>query len=326
MPQCRDLSATLASKLAYPGSIAYAESISSYWARQQAVLSPSCVVFPETAADVSSALVSIERRNCQFAVRGGGHGSALNVSNVQDGVTIDLRKLNSTVLSHNNTVVTVGGGQNWYGAYALLYPFGVTLPGGRDSNVGVGGSTIGGESLPCIAPVWILTWMSGALGYIAPSAGFGCDSVIEYEVVLANGRVVIANKGSNSDLFHALKGGGSNFGIVTKFVMNTYPLEDIWAGEALYMPSARSGQLQAFYNFASNPNYDNKADLLMTFLYTAEGGIQIADLFTYAEPKENPDAFKAFYGLEGQIINTTTVTNVPEFSITQEDTSPDGFW
>ncbi|KAI0965162.1 hypothetical protein F4678DRAFT_453654 [Xylaria arbuscula] len=166
--------------------------------------------------------------------------------------------------------------------------------------------------------------ISGALGYIAPSTGFGCDSVIEFEVALANGSVVIANSASNSDLWRALRGGGSNFGIVTKLVMNTTALGDIWAGEALYEPSALDAQIQAFYSFASNPNYDDKADLLMSFLYTGQGGLQIADLLTYGEPEENPAAFDAFYAIDGQILNSTTVTNVPDFSIVQEETSPDG--
>lgn len=143
-PQCSSLAAALSSKVVYPQDAAYNESVSSYWAQQGQLMSPSCIVRPTAAEDVSSALNILVPGSCKFAVRSGGHGSVTGISNIQDGVTFDLRGLNSITISDDNSQVTVGPGQNWYGVYTALYKVGVTVPGGRDQNIGVAGSTLGG--------------------------------------------------------------------------------------------------------------------------------------------------------------------------------------
>ena len=72
--------------------------------------------------------------------------------------------------------------------------------------------------------------LAGGVNFYGNQVGFGCDTVINYEVVLADGSVVEANKTSNSDLFWALKGGSSNFGIVTRFDLETVKSRKVWAG------------------------------------------------------------------------------------------------
>lgn len=304
---CSNLTAALGSKVAYPGSSLYNET-NSYWAAQQTSLSPACVVRPANADDVSLALVTLIHDSCMFAVRGGGHSSTKGVSNIEGGVTIDMRGLNSTTLNEDHTLATVGGGQVWGGAYSALYQAGVTVPGGRDSGIGVAGSVVG-----------------GALGYIAPSTGFGCDSVVEFEVVLANGSIVSATKNVNNDLWRSLKGGGSNFGILTKLVISTTPIGEIWTSSSAYDISAKDGVIQAFYDFVANPDYDPKADLLMNYFYSPSSGFQFANLYAYAEPIEKPAAFDSFYSIQGQIGNVSNVTTVPDYSVNQDGTSPAGF-
>ncbi len=259
-------------------------------------MSPSSILLPTTANDVSTALSVLVGSSCKFAVRNGGHGSVTGISNIDGGVTIDLRGLSAITLNADNTLASVGSGQTWHGVYSALYKVGVTVPGGRDSNIGVAGSTLGGGwsspssvSLPVLTPSQI-----GALGYIAPNVGFGCDSVVEFEIVLANGTIATANKDKNSDLWRSLKGGGSNFGIVTRLVYRTTPIGDIWAGSSAYDASAIEGEIQAFYKFTANPNYDTKADLMMTYHYTADGGVVIANGYAYAAPVANPPAFDVF--------------------------------
>ncbi|KAI0490287.1 hypothetical protein F4859DRAFT_500709 [Xylaria cf. heliscus] len=289
-------------------AILYDES-TSYWAKQQTTLSPSCVVQPTNANDVSSALLILVKGSCNFAVRGGGHSSTKGASNINGGVTIDMRGLNSITLNDDNSLATVGAGQIWGGVYSALHEVGVTIPGGRNNAIGVGGSVMG-----------------GALGYIAPSVGFGADSVVEFEVVLADGRIVTASKDSNKDLWRALKGGGSNFGIITKLVVETVPIGDIWISNSAYDVSAKQSIIQVFYDFVADPNYDPKANLLMNYHYTAADGIQFANQYTYAEPIEKPAAFDHFYPIQGQIGNFSAVTNIPDYSIEQDATSPDGLW
>jgi FAD/FMN-containing dehydrogenase len=68
-----------------------------------------------------------------------------------------------------------------------------------------------------------LIYHQGGLSFHSTLHGWAADNVVEYEVVLANGNIVIANNSTNQDLFAALKGGGSSFGIVTAFTLHTYP-------------------------------------------------------------------------------------------------------
>lgn len=58
--------------------------------------------------------------------------------------------------------------------------------------------------------------------------GWTCDNVLSYEVVLADGRIVTADSTSHKDLYWALRGGGSNFGIVTKFNFIVYEQAEVW--------------------------------------------------------------------------------------------------
>ena len=94
--------------------------------------------------------------------------------------------------------------------YAELGKYGVVVTGGRDGGVGVGGFLLG-----------------GGLTYYMGCRGFGCDSVVNYEVVLSDGSVINANQNENSDLWRALKGGGANFGIVTRFDMDALPADNL---------------------------------------------------------------------------------------------------
>ena len=72
--------------------------------------------------------------------------------------------------------------------------------------------------------------LAGGVNFYGNQVGWSCNSVVNYEVVLADGSVVQANKTSYSDLFWALKGGSSNFGLVTRFDLETIKSPKVWAG------------------------------------------------------------------------------------------------
>lgn len=72
--------------------------------------------------------------------------------------------------------------------------------------------------------------LAGGINFYGNQVGFAADTVINYEVVLADGSIIEANKTSNPDLFWALKGGSSNFGLVTRFDLQTIKSSKVWAG------------------------------------------------------------------------------------------------
>lgn len=165
----------------------------------------------------------------------------------------------------------------------------------------------------------------GGFGYFATKAGFTCDNVVEYEIVLQNGTIATANKSNNSDLWKALRGGGSNFGIVTKFTFQTFGLESVWGGDAYFPATTVPSQLHALHKFTANPTYDVNAGLIMTFAYSPSTGVLFANNYAYAEPVVNPPAFDIFTSIPGQLQNDTAIMTMGQFSSKQGDLSMNGY-
>ncbi|KAI1287910.1 6-hydroxy-D-nicotine oxidase [Xylaria venustula] len=142
-----------------------------------------------------------------FTVRSTGHNPIPNVSSMNEfGVLIDLQDINSLSLQDDRTV-QIGGGAKWGSVYTFLEAQGRSIIGARNLDVGVGGYTLGG-GMPAFPNIH----------------GLATDSVKNFEVVLWDSSVIDANSKTNSELWKGLKGGGTNFGIVTRFDIETYPL------------------------------------------------------------------------------------------------------
>jgi FAD/FMN-containing dehydrogenase len=166
-------------------------------------------VQPRNAKEVATSMTALlgadKAGDWHIAIRSGGHNSG-GANNIDNGVTIDLMHLDQATYDKETNLASVGPGAKWMDVYAKLAKHDVLVTGGRDGDVGVGGFLLGGGS----------TFFMG-------TEGFGCDAVKNYEIVLTNGTIVNANDKENSDLWLALKGGGSNFGIVTRYDMEALP-------------------------------------------------------------------------------------------------------
>lgn len=92
--------------------------------------------------------------------------------------------------------------------------------------------------------------------YFASRVGFGCDNVVNYEVVLANGSIIDVNNQTYVDLFKALKGGTSNFGIVTRFDMQPIPAQDLWGGSIVSTKDTSDAVIDATIKYAQLPEAD----------------------------------------------------------------------
>lgn len=153
-----------------PGEISYPESPvykseSEYWSVFQASVTPTCRYSPTEASHVSIAILAARITKCQFAVKSGGHAAFRGASNIPDGITIDLIKLNEITLSSDKQQVTVGAGNRWIDIYKQLVPQGLAVIGGRVPDIGVGGYTLG-----------------GGISFFSFRYGWACDNVISYEV------------------------------------------------------------------------------------------------------------------------------------------------
>ena len=138
---------------------------SSYWSLQEADLTPACIVVPSSVSDVSTVVSFVAgNEGCPFAIKGNTHAPAAGFANIRNGITIDMTGLNSVALSDDHQVARIGGGANWLHVYAYLDPFNVSVAGGRNGLVGVGGLTLG-----------------GGISHFAGRVGWACDNVVNFE-------------------------------------------------------------------------------------------------------------------------------------------------
>ncbi|KAH8690132.1 hypothetical protein BGW36DRAFT_67618 [Talaromyces proteolyticus] len=180
---------------------------------QQQELRPICVAALETAQQIARAITIVKDEECPFAVKSGGHTPYAGASNVQDGLVFDLRNLNTVELSEDKLTVSVGSGNRWIDVYSILERHGLAVAGGRVASVGISGFLLG-----------------GGLSLHNRKYGWAVNNVRNFEVVLSDGIIANVNADSHPDLFWALRGGGGNFGIVTRFDLETFPQGLIWAG------------------------------------------------------------------------------------------------
>jgi len=89
--------------------------------------------------------------------------------------------------------------------------------------------------------------------------------VLSYELVTASGAIITVSENSYSDLYWALRGGGNNFGIVTKFNVESFPIGQMWGGMRTYLEAAFPTLIDAFYNLGKNSAQDSKAHQILSF-------------------------------------------------------------
>lgn len=234
--------------------------------------------------------------NCSFAIKGRGHTPAAGFNNIDDGVTLDLTSFNTTVPNDDATVAYVGPGSSWVNVYRTLQPFNKTVAGGRNGAVGVGGLTLG-----------------GGISYYSPQVGFTCDSVINFEIVLPSAEIVNANATSNSDLFRALKGGGNNFGVVTRIDFNTIDTVPLYAGYLFNLANYTEDVLHAFAGIVASPDYDVHASIVTSLTFnTTSKTWSVVNVPQYTLPNPNPPVYAELLSIPN--ITTSTVFSIQNIS------------
>jgi hypothetical protein len=111
----------------------------------------------------------------------------------------------------------------------VAHAFGLAVPAGIVSTTGIAGLTLGGGT-----------------GYLSRAHGLTIDNLLEADVVLADGRYVVASERENADLFWALRGGGGNFGVVTSFLYRAHPVKNVYAGP-IFWDIQHAPQVMRFY-------------------------------------------------------------------------------
>jgi FAD/FMN-containing dehydrogenase len=193
---------------------------------------PAVIAQCESTADVQEALAFARRAGMPVAVRSGGH-SVAGASLVQDGLVLDLRRMNAVSIAPDARSAVVGGGATWGEFDRVAQRAGAATTGGRVSTTGVGGLTLGGGS-----------------GWIERKCGLACDNLLAVDLVLADGTTVTASETEHPDLFWALHGGGGNFGVATSFTFRLHALPEFSIALMLWPAEDGEAATLAYRDFA----------------------------------------------------------------------------
>ncbi|KAH9955082.1 FAD-binding domain-containing protein [Russula dissimulans] len=187
-----------------PDDADYAEAIAR-WA-SNAERRARIVAFVKDTDDVALALKYARNNDLQIAIRGGGH-SPSGSSSAEEGLVIDLsRHLNYAVVDPEKRTVRVGGGTLWGTVEKEAIQHGLASVAGSVNHTGVSGLLLG-----------------GGFGFLTGQHGLVVDNLLQATIVTANGKALTVSEEENADLFWGIRGGGSNFGVCTEFVLRLHP-------------------------------------------------------------------------------------------------------
>lgn len=193
---------------------------------------PALIARPNTPAEVARVLTAAADAGLTLAVRGQGHSFA-RYGTVEDGVVVDLRLMANPVIDARTRIGT-SRASTTTGAYTRAAArYGLATGFGDHPDVGIPGLVLG-----------------GGIGYLSRRDGLTIDTVIDAQVVRADGSVVTASPTEHPDLFWALRGGGGNFGVVTRVRMALAPTATVTGGLIVFEP--RADTVEALFELAKD--------------------------------------------------------------------------
>ena len=189
---------------------------------------PLAIIRCHSTGDVVAAVRAASASGLDLAVRGGGH-SLPGFSTSEGGIVLDLSPLKTVEVDAARRWAWVGGGATWADYDAATHAHGLGSTGGLVSTTGVGGLTLG-----------------GGIGWLTRKHGLACDNLMSAELVTAAGEVLTVTSDSDPDLLWGLRGGGGNFGVVTRFGFRLHPVDTITGGMVVF-PADRIDEVAGFY-------------------------------------------------------------------------------
>ena len=226
------LQAALRGRLLRPGDTEYDES-RTIW---NAMIDrrPALIARCTGAADVMQAVKFAGENGLLLAVRGGGHNIAGNAV-CDGGMMIDLSLMKGVRVDPETRTAHVGPGATLGDLDHETQAFGLAIPTGINSTTGIAGLTLG-----------------GGFGWLSRKYGMTIDCLAAADVVTADGRLVRASERENPNLFWAIRGGGGNFGVVTRSEFRLQPVgPNVLAGLVVYPIDQARSALEQYREFAA---------------------------------------------------------------------------
>ena len=236
---------------------------------------PAVIVRARGVADVEKVIAVAAKHGTLLAVRGGGH-SIPGLSTCDDGIVLDLSLMNTVTVDKSAGRADVLGGALLGDLDRAGAPAGLVVPAGVVSHTGVAGLTLG-----------------GGMGWLSRRFGLTIDNLLAVDIATADGRSRRISADVEPDLFWAIRGGGGNFGVVTKFTFRMHALAEVLVGSWVY-PVADSGVvLRRYRDLAA----DAPRELTTGFILTSAGLLVTA---LWSGTSDRAEAAVAPFGVLGR--------------------------
>jgi FAD/FMN-containing dehydrogenase len=231
---------------------------------------PAAITRCVDAQDVATALAFGQANDLEIAVRGGGHNPAGHCA-VDDGLVIDLSRMRNVEVDAENGVAVSDGGATWLDFDAATQQHGLVTPGGVVGSTGVTGLALG-----------------GGIGHLTAQHGLTCDNLIGAEVVTPAGETVRAGDDGDSELLWGLRGGGGNFGVVTRATFRLHPLERVNGGLFQYVGDHAGDLLRLFLEIDARADSDLSCQAQLVVDQSLNPAVQVIPCHTGndGEPEE----------------------------------------
>ena len=235
---------------------------------------PGLIVQATGAADVIAAVNFARDQKLQLAVRGGGH-SAAGSSVCDGGLMLDLSFMKGIRVDPARRTARAEPGLTWAEFDAETQAFGLATTGGVVSTTGIAGLTLG-----------------GGIGWLGRTHGLSCDNLLSVDIVTADGQLRTASATENADLFWAVRGAGSNFGVVTSFEYQLHPVgPSVLAGLLIWPRDMARDVFRAYREFTQGVPENASA---YAGLGTSPDGVPIAVVIAFHHgPTEEGEALFA---------------------------------
>lgn len=230
---------------------------------------PAVIVRCGGPSDVARSLDFAQAQHLPLAVRAGGH-SRLGFGMCDGGVVIDLSAMKRVDVDVSKRVARAEAGALVRDLDTATQHFGLATTSGGCPTVGIAGFTLGGGE-----------------GRLMEKYGAACDNLLSAQVVTVDGRQVEASPESNSDLFWAIRGGGGNFGVVTKLEYQLHPVDQVLSGSFVYPPGRVPDLLQAFAKFLAGA--PDEMDAFAQLLPSEQGRRLKVDICYCGDPRMGND-------------------------------------
>ena len=196
---------------------------------------PAMIVQCADADDVPPAIALARRHKLEISIRGAGHNIAGNAL-CNDGLTIDFSNMKNVRVDAGKRRAYVEPGATLANLDEATQVHGLATPVGINSTTGIAGLTLG-----------------GGFGWLTRKYGMTIDNLVSVDLITAEGRKIRASETENADLFWAIRGGGGNFGVVTRFEFQLFPVgPEIFAGLIVFPFSQAKQILNKYRQFVNS--------------------------------------------------------------------------